>query len=573
MSKLQELRLLLSFILSLPLFWANAQEKYWVFFSDKNGVEFNPFEYFDAKAIDRREKLGLSLNHYSDRPVRSDYLTKITAAVDSVTYPSRWFNAVAVYAFPSQVDLISKFPFVTSVEKMEGEMILLEDDEDESDIHQGEINLAKAQLDRMGVEAFRKDSLFGKGVRVCVIDAGFPGVQTADMFHYLRKEDRIKGTYDFTKRSKNCYGGLEHGTQVLSNIVGLTEDSVQFGMAIQAEVLLARTEKIFKEGISEEELWVAAVEWADKKGADIINSSLGYTKSLYFRDDMDGKTALISRAANMAARKGILVVIANGNEGTDPNWRRVTAPADADSALAVGAINPWTNLHYSFSSYGPSADGRLKPNVSAYGAAMVEGKREKSVNMGTSFASPLVAGFAACLWQSNPNWTNMELFDKIENSTDLYPYFDYAHGYGVPNAYFALENTIKIDTTFDTLRTEFGLEVHIRDDFFAPTQIIIDNYYTKNTNMDDYIINAWSDEGKKKPFFHLNDRNFNTPSSKVNSAFFPYFFVHVEEEGVLEKYFTLTVEDQKIIDWKFLDEFKGKTVRMHYRGYTLKLEL
>lgn len=552
---------------------SHAQEKYWVFFTDKDNAHFNPYEYFDAKAIERRQKLGIPLNHYTDLPVRQDYLNQVSRLADSVSYASRWFNAVAVYASDEKRQQLQNLPFVRKIEAMQGKMVLLEEEEDESDIHQGEINLARAQLERMGAEAFRKDSLFGKGVRVCVIDAGFPGVDKAEMFHYLRKEKRIKGTYDFTKRSENCYRGMEHGTQVLSNIVGLTEDSIQFGMAIQAEVLLARTEQIFKEGISEEELWLAAVEWADKKGADIINSSLGYTKSLYFRDDMDGETALISRAANMAARKGILVVIANGNEGTDPNWRRVTAPADADSALAVGAINPWTNFHYSFSSYGPSADGRLKPNVSAFGAAMVEGKDGKSVNMGTSFASPLVAGFAACLWQANKSLSNMELYRKIEQSTDLYPYFDYAHGYGVPNAYFALDGVAKIDTTFDTVRTEFGLEVHIRDSFFIPTEIIITNYYSKEQNMDDYIINAWNEEGKKKPFFHMNDRYFNTPASRVESQFFPYFFVHVENNGILEKYFTLTVEEQKIIDWKFLNDFKGKTVRMHYRGYTLKLEL
>ncbi len=148
---------------------------------------------------------------------------------------------------------------------------------------------------------------------------------------------------------------------------------------------------------------------------------------------MNGKKSLVARAANMAASKGMLVVNAAGNDG-ETKWKHLGTPADADSVLSVGGISPESDYHFSFSSYGPTADKRLKPNVCAYGAVMESGKKGLTTTYGTSFASPLVAGFAACAWQTNRRLNNMELFKEIEKSADLYPYFDYAHGYGVPQA-------------------------------------------------------------------------------------------------------------------------------------------
>src|SRR5690606_11480520 len=170
---------------------------------------------------------------------------------------------------------------------------------------------------------------------------------------------------------------------------------------------------------------------------------------------MNGITALISRSANMAARKGILVVNSAGNEGSNTEWVSIGAPADADSVLAVGGISPWTNLHVSWSSYGPSADKRIKPNVCAFGHSMVMTDKGISEATGTSFASPLTAGFAACVWQADTTLTNMELFELIEKSGDLYPYYDYAHGYGVPQASAFFDDLIVIrDTTFKVERTD-----------------------------------------------------------------------------------------------------------------------
>jgi len=175
------------------------------------------------------------------------------------------------------------------------------------------------------------------------------------------------------------------------------------------------------------------VEWADKNGADIINSSLGYGGQRYSYKDMNGTQTLVSRAGNLAAKKGILVVNSAGNEGNG-RWNFINAPADADSVLAVGGIHPFSGIQTPFSSVGPTFNNKFKPNVTAIAHVMAAQDDYIVETQGTSFSSPLVAGFAACVWQVNSDWNNMELFKALENGSDLYPYHDYAHGFGVPKA-------------------------------------------------------------------------------------------------------------------------------------------
>lgn len=193
-----------------------------------------------------------------------------------------------------------------------------------------------------------------------------------------------------------------------------------------------------------------AAEWADKNGVDIINSSLGYTGPRYLPENMDGKTAFVSKAAQLAVDKGILVVSSAGNEGTG-KWKRIAAPGDATGVLTVGGIDPYTGIHSNFSSFGPSWDKRLKPEVCAYGTAIVSSRTGLVISEGTSFSSPLVAGFAACLKQRYPLLKNTELKELICRSGDLWPYFDYAHGYGVPQPYFLFKDTIENKPTLSII--------------------------------------------------------------------------------------------------------------------------
>jgi hypothetical protein len=321
------------------------------------------------------------------------------------------------------------------------------------------------------------------------------------------------------------------------------------GLAIDAEFLLARTET-WTEFYSEEEHWMEAAEWADKNGADIINSSLGYTYHRYFREDMDGQTSLVSRAANMAASKGILVVNSAGNEGT-ANWKNIGAPADADSVLSIGGIHPKTGIHTSFSSFGPTWDKRMKPNVSAYGHVVGSGPKGISETQGTSFSSPLVAGFAACAMQSRPTYSSAKMHQELEQSGDLYPYFDYAHGYGVPQASYFLKGPRVSATTFNLKRSAGKVTIEILDS-------------TKREQTTDDRYTTWPD----------------------------YVFYHIEnKKGYLSNYFVINPEldNGEEVDWEYEDleetesssplvirtsvYAKPYTLRVYYKGQVQEMEI
>jgi subtilisin family serine protease len=291
-----------------------------------------------------------------------------------------------------------------------------------------------------------------------VFDTGFPDVDTHPAFEHIRKN--IVATYDFTKNSENVYRGHWHGTAVLSNIAGKMGD-IPLGLAPDAEFLLAITEKAYTEPFWEEEAWRRAVDWAYENGAHIISSSLGYGKHRYFPENMDGQTSFVAKAAQIAAMKGILVVNAAGNEGSNA-WRMLVTPADVETVLCVGGIDPKTEIRSGFSSLGPSADGRLKPNVCANSTTVVaKPKGRFRIVDGTSFATPLVAGFAACVWQAHPAMNAQDIFELIQQSGELYPYYDYAHGYGVPNARYFDKTLPQPSKTFDFVEEDDAIKIEI----------------------------------------------------------------------------------------------------------------
>ena len=323
--------------------------------------------------------------------------------------------------------------------------------------------MAKHQLARMGSDYFKLNNLTGKGIRIAVFDAGFPGVDNHPAFDHIRKN--IIATYDFTKNSENVNRGHWHGTAVLSNIAGIMGD-IPLGLATDAEFLLAITENSRREPFWEEETWRKAVDWAYENGAQIISSSLGYHKKRYFQEEMDGQTSFVAKAAQIAAEKGILVINAIGNEGNN-TWKVLITPADVETVLTVGGIDPETEIRSSFSSFGPSADGRLKPNVCANSTtvAAVPAKKKYRIVNGTSFSTPLVTGFAACVWQANPELKAQDIFNLVQQAGELYPYYDYAHGYGVPNARFFDKNLPQPSKTFDIIDENDEIKIEISDEF------------------------------------------------------------------------------------------------------------
>lgn len=577
-------------ILSIQLLFVAthfSQSKYWVYLTDKKDVTFDPYTYFDPLAIERRIKNNLSLYDSTDFAINENYYSSIQKIADTVCGHSRWFNAIACELTNEQVATIKQLPFVKSVESMNSETVYAyhsnteyynfeEDNTFKKTLHEGQKSLLEGQISWMQGQLFGEKGITGKGVRICIIDAGFPGVNTAQEFAHIRKESRIIKTWDFVKNNPSVYKFHSHGSTVLSCISGISTDNIPIGMAPNAEFLLARTERITYEGKSEEEDWLMAVEWADRNGASIINSSLGYTVSLYFKENMDGKTAIITRAANLAAKKGILVVNAAGNEGTSA-WKHIAAPADADSALTVGGINPWTGIHTSFSSFGPTADFRFKPNVSAFGHVMAFGDRVGlHETQGTSFASPLVVGFAACIMEMYPKLTNMQIFDLLQQSGSLYPYFDYAHGYGIPQASWFLDSTKIIlpnekDTvfsishnlpiqTFDVTVGKTTIDIMIRDDFYIENDNVVVNYHNQ-------IKNFW----KENDFFHLGD-NFISNDSKIKSNSDNFLYYHFEDatQKKLTKYYTVQPSQKNVLSIPIRTN-KNKILRVHFKGYTYEM--
>ena len=424
--------LLLILILITPSI--SAQEYYWVFFKDKKETTFDPVTYFHPKAIERCLQQGLPLCDSTDFPLNEQYKSQAAALSEEVIGESRWFNALAVKTF--QIEEIAQLPFVKQVQHIASDFQPAEVEIDETD-HSSQaapVQLPE-QLLLMNGEAFFNNGIHGEGMRIAILDGGFKMADTHPAFQHLRDGNRIVATYNFPLKKENVYGWDSHGTMVLSCIAGIGQHDEPLGLATGAEFLLARTETGLENRI-EEVWWTMGMEWADRNGAHIINSSLGYGKDRYNPDEMDG-TSVVAKAAQMAAEKGIVVCNSMGNEGDDRTWRTIITPADAEGVLAVGGIDRDGNPS-SFTSLGPSADGRLKPNVSAMGTrvevANPSHSKPYTKASGTSFASPLTAGFVACAWQIHRDWTNRQLMEEIEKSGHLYPYYDYQYGYGVPQA-------------------------------------------------------------------------------------------------------------------------------------------
>ncbi len=532
-------------LLMFPLF-SEAQEQWMVYFRDKQHGDYNPYTYLDSKAIERRIRTGLPVDDPLDWPVNESYVNEVSLMVNEVMITSRWFNSIAVEAFDQQISNIRQLPYVLDIEWIEPSVLQIAGYDDfDTSLNSDEAKVLAGQLQSLGSDAWRKAGIDGKGLRIAIFDVGFDHADKVPAFDHIRSENRLIATHDFTNRKNDgyVYYGNGHGTEVWSCIAGKIGD-IQIGLATGAEFLLAKTEKN-SEKYSEELYWLAAAEWADKNGADIINSSLGYTGKRYFNWQMDGKTAFVTRAANIAARKGMLVINAAGNEG-DSKWHYMGAPADADSALSIGAIDPETGYHIGFSSYGPTSDKRMKPNVSAYGHVIAAAPSGLKSTQGTSFASPLIAGFAACAWQSRRSLTNMQLFSEIEKSGNLYPYFDYAHGFGIPQAgYFLSTEKITCDPTFTIVENGDSIRV---------------------------IVNKFVPESDTSP--GNTELKAGLKKNEDISAGKEYLYYNImNKSGVLDRYFVLDVKQPEVFSILKSELQDGKTLNVHYKGFSSAIKL
>lgn len=457
---------ILTAIIALLAIAGMAQENYyWVFFTDKNNTQFDPYTYFDAKAIERYQQCGADLYDISNYPLNNEYINTIDGYATELYGESRWLNAIGISTTPENALLIEQLPFVAKIQEIvsNGALASAPSWQETPATKQPEtVDILTDQLKRFGGQYFVDNGIDGKGLRICVMDGGFPGVNTHPAFKHLRENHQILKTYNFPNKKEDVYGWSSHGTMVLSCIAGINEEGQKIGLATGAEFLLARTE-IDPEPFMEEVWWAQGAEWADKNGVDIINSSLGYGKDRHWTKDMDG-TSYVAKAANIAVEKGILICNSAGNEGDDRRWMTIITPADAENVLTVGGIEDDLKdyRHIDFSSYGPTADKRLKPNIVAFGTAEVaEPKGGFTYASGTSFSSPLSAGFAACAWQTKRDLTALQMKAEIEKSADLYPYFDYAYGYGVPQAAYFTGDLKPAERSFNLVQEKDGVRIAI----------------------------------------------------------------------------------------------------------------
>ena len=465
--------LLLSFSIGLTNI-ASAQQWGYVVFKDK-GIHDNSFQNnFSAAAIERRFMQNIAWDE-RDIPVYEEYISLVEAYSDSTFGTSRWLNAAVVQASEMNWKRIANLPFVLEVEFLQEQSIIAAEFPTTnylpSENFDYQVKEAKTQLDLLEPTQFSERELFGKNTVIAVFDAGFTDADDVEQLSHLFKNNQIIETKDFLKKTEGVYSNSIHGTEVLTFLAG-KNDSVQFGLATEATYLLARvTPNMGFFHFLNDVQWIQALEWADEKGASLVNSSLSFTNQLYERRDLNGRTCKISIAANTAMDKGILVVNAAGNEFQN-DWEIIGAPADAERILTVGSVDPTTGYISSFSSIGPTSDGRLKPDVCAPGELLYpedDGDDNYKSIQGTSFATPLVCGFAACVRQLHPDWTTEKLWEEMRKSGSLYPFFDYAHGFGIPKAsyfFFGEEekpNVYSVQFSIDSLSCNNVLTISRRD--------------------------------------------------------------------------------------------------------------
>lgn len=418
---------------------------YRVYFKDKNA---NPSSYtlndlFSARAVTRRTKAGNTDIEYSDIPVNSDYISQVSAKGFLLHSTSRWMNTglfkTSMFRDPNE---ILSFPFVREVRlvKRPGVKRMLEDK-----LH-FETSQAVQPFDRPLTQvngyALHNSGFNGKGVLIAVLDGGFINAENIEALASLRKRNGIILTKDFVKKKISVFDASDHGTAVMTVLAGNIPGKIA-GTAPGADFILLKTEDDESEFPCEEDFWAAGAEFADSIGVDVISCSLGYSTfddplMNYKQSDLDGNTAFVTRAADMAAKKGILVVNSAGNERNN-EWKKITFPSDGDSVIAAGAVTAG-NIITTFSSAGPSADGDIKPDNCAMGAAVpvqtVPGT-VKGAN-GTSFSCPVLSGITACLIQAVPQARISDIIDALHHSGDRFANPDSLYGYGIPDMGAAL---------------------------------------------------------------------------------------------------------------------------------------
>lgn len=449
------------------LLWATtagfSQQDAWVYFNAKPSFQSYvdaPLKMLSQRALDRRSSQNILLD-FKDVPVEASYSTQVKATTGiTVMAKSKWLNALHVRGTQAKIHDLALLSFVSKVDFADKSLNQIGKIAKSSKVKQGNktkktkvdyaYGSSSNQIQMLNGQVMHQQNYTGSGKVIAIMDAGFPGVNTTQPFQKLRTNDQILGGYNFVLRNPDFYTGVSHGTSVLSAMGGYKENSL-VGTAPDASYYLFITEDDTSENPVEESLWVEAAEKADSLGVDIINTSLGYfdfDNEAYNHtySEMNGTTAFMSRGAEIAFSRGMILVTSAGNSGgtSDPH---VAVPADAVSVIAVGAVNS-AEIVTSFSSVGPSSDGRIKPDIMAQGQAAVVSDAAGNIVTanGTSFSGPIMAGMVACLWQAFPQKTNQQIKELVLQSSDKFLTPNNQYGYGIPDFGLIVRNQLSTET-------------------------------------------------------------------------------------------------------------------------------
>jgi serine protease AprX len=448
--------LCLSVLMLLALF-SQAQSRYVIKFRDKGTNPYalnNPIAYLSQRAIDRRLRYAIPIDS-TDLPVTPRYIDSIRlSGTVTILNASKWLNSVTIQTTDAAaLAKINSFPFVQSANAIASRIAGTGGKDKfktigqvnpvasrEMDINADFFNYGSsfAQVHLHNGEFLHNIGLRGQGMIIGMMDGGFQNYLTVKAFDSARNNSQVLGTWDFVAREQSVNEDDAHGMECFSVIASNIPGSF-VGTAPKANFYLFRSEDVSSEYPIEEHNWVCAAERVDSSGGDVISSSLGYADGMsdpafnHSYTQFDGNTTMIAIGADLAAKKGIIVVNSAGNEGSS-SWHYIVTPADGDSVLAVGAVTS-AGIVASFSSYGPSADGQVKPDVASHGQGTTVQFPNNTIgtNNGTSFAAPNMAGLATCLWQGFPEFNNMKIVNAIRLAGSIASAPNDRIGYGIPD--------------------------------------------------------------------------------------------------------------------------------------------
>lgn len=407
-----------------------------------------PQEFLSLRAIERRHRQGLPVD-VTDLPVAPAYIDSVLQMGIEIVGKSKWNNTLLVRVHKEkELNRLQGLVCVTKMLKVfaspdsinQHKRASFRKDSNMWETYSNQYGATELQVKSLNGIALHAKGFRGKGMMIAVFDGGFMNTDKIPALHGIR----LAGVKDFVvPKSENVFREMEHGTMVLSTMAGNAPNQY-VGTAPDAQYLLVRCEDGRTESLAEEDYWAEAAEYADSVGVDIINSSLGYhdfddDKMNHHYDEQNGESALISRTASMCADKGIVCVNSAGNDGMG-TWKKINFPADAKHILTVGSVNEF-GVNAAFSAVGPTADGRIKPDVMAFGSpvSVITGRGSVINDNGTSFSSPLIAGMVACLWQALPDKTAKQIIKLVRLAGSNQQHPDNIYGYGVPDFWKAYQ--------------------------------------------------------------------------------------------------------------------------------------